>query len=377
MHSGVKLAEKGLQVISRREFLIYFSGLMTTSNLSFGASPMAELRYLCWDGYDQPSLLRPFESLHPCVIQPEIISDSPAAFARLNQGGHRQYDIVSIDSPWLERLDQDDVLAKLPKSSFANSFQPYYPELSELLFDEGNEKVNWLPTQWGWIGPTINTRFVKEENYRSYAPCFSSENRGRIGIMDWGDWPMLPIALYLGINPYEPLDDHAIRQLQDAFRALFKNQPVFISNVALGQKALLDGSVHSLIGTGTYLTSAMRRAGLKQIKTMIPDIKNGMLQCIVWTEGAGAIKHQPYEALSLQWVDYIASEKAAFHLSYNGPTCNLSPYRTASERYSKTQWNTLQLSDLPDLWQNSLAHRTVPSIARMLEAWQRELMKSL
>ena len=350
---------------------------MGSSNLSFGAASPAELRYLCWDGYDQPSLLAPFENLHRCSIRPEIISDSPAAFAKLDQGGHRQYDMVSIDSPWLERLDQDGVLAVLPKSFSSNAAQVYYPELTELFFDDGDGNANWLPTQWGWIGPTINTRFVKEEDYRSCAPCFRSENKGKIGIMDWGDWPMLPISLYLGINPYKSLDDYAIRHLQETFRALFKNQPVFISNVALGQRALLDGSVHSLIGTGTYLTSAMRRAGLKQIKTTIPDIRNGMPQCIVWTEGAGAIKDQPYEALSLQWVDYIASEQAAFHLSYNGPTCNLSPYMTASERYSKIQQDTLQLSDVPDLWPNSLAHRTVPSIARMLEAWQTELMRSL
>lgn len=376
-------------MITRREFLIYFSGLMGSSNLSFGASPSStpklsptkaehpELRYLCWDGYDQPSLLGPFEALHNCSIRPEIISDSPAAFAKLDQGGHRQYDMVSIDSPWLERLDQDGVLARLPESFSASAAQVYYPELTELFFDDGDGNANWLPTQWGWIGPTINTRFVKEEDYRSYAPCFSSENRGRIGIMDWGDWPMLPIALYLGINPYEPLDDYAIRQLQEAFRALFKNQPVFISNVALGQRALLDGSVYSLIGTGTYLTSAMRRAGLKQIKTTIPDIRNGMPQCIVWTEGAAAIQGQAYESLSLQWVDYIASEKAALHLSYNGPTCNLSPYKVASEYYSPVQRDTLQLSEVPNLWKNSVAHRTVPGIARMLEAWQTELMRSL
>lgn len=364
-------------MISRREFLVYGSGLMGVSSLSFGTSTSIELRYLCWDGYDQPDLLLPFENQFNCSIRPEIISDSPAAFAKLNQGGHRQYDIVSMDSPWLERLNHDGLLSTLPTGMFETLKKHYYPEFSRLFFDNENNNENWLPTQWGWIGLTINTDFVNEADYQSYAPCFSRKNRGKVGIMDWGDWPMLPIALYLGINPYEPLDHYAIRHLQDAFHALFQNQPIFIADVALGQKALLDGSVHTLIGTGTYLTSAMRRAGFSQIKTTVPRIRNGMPQCIIWTEGSAAIRYQAHEALSQHWVIHTGSESSTFLLSYNGPTCNFSPYKTTEERYSNRQREILQLPELSALWQNSLAHRPVPSIAGMLEVWQAELMRTL
>lgn len=363
-------------MISRRNFLLYCSGLLSTSSFALGGPSKTELSYLCWDGYDQPDLLVPFEKQHHCTIHPEIISDSPAAFAKLNQGGHRQYDIASMDSPWLERLDQEELLATLPKAWFHELQQHYYPELIALFFND-TISPNWLPTQWGWIGLTINTDYVKETDYQSYSACFSRHNRGKIGIMDWGDWPMLPIALYLGINPYETLDRYALQHLQDAFKALFDNHPVFLSGVAIGQKALLDGSVNTMIGTGTYLTSAMRRAGFQQVKTTIPRIKGGIPQCIVWTEGSGAIKGQQHEALSLLWTRYTASEQAAMQLSYNGPTCNISPYHGVLAQYSEQQRDTLQLEELPNLWQSSLAHRSVPSIASMLEAWQTELMRAI
>lgn len=363
--------------MNRRHFIKASAILLASGGVTSSALARSNaLRYLCWDGYDLPRLMSEFERQYLCEVDSESINDSPAAFAKLSLGGHQSYDVVSIDSPWLERLDQNDLLASISSELRDSRYRQYYPQFREQFLPGQEGLRNWLPTRWGWIGPTINTDYVKEEDYLSYAPCFARKNRGKIGVMDWGDWPILPIALYLGIDPYTPLDNVALKTLRQAFRALFKNQPAFIPDISIGQKGLLDGSLATLIGTGTYLTSAMRRAGFKQIKTVTPMPRNGLKQGIIWTEGSAAIRDRSLGELAMKLVEYTTSTHASYLLSYTGATCNLTPNIEVEKLYSPTQRDSLQIQDVNYVLAHSHIHRAVPSIAQLLEIWQSELFKS-
>lgn len=364
-------------IMNRRRFLTFSSFLLGGSSTAVSAlSYVNSLRYLCWDGYDQPSLMGEFERQNRCNVISESINDSSAAFAKLVMGRYQSYDVVSIDSPWLERLDSDGLLAPIPVAIREKANSQYSSQFREHFLPQQDSTRNWLPTRWGWLGPTINTDYVKEEDYVSYAPCFARKNHGKIGVMDWGDWPILPIALYLGINPYEPLDTYGLTHLRQAFRAFFKNQPVFLPNVSLGQKGLLDGSLATIIGTGTYLTSALRRAGFKHIKTVIPTPRNGIKQGVIWMEGSAAIHGQAHTPLAMSLVEFSTSTHASYVLSYMGVTCNLTPNVEVEKLYTQAQRDSLQIEDTPYVLANSHVHRTVPSIAQMLQVWQLELFNA-
>lgn len=366
-----------IMIMNRRRFLTLSSALLGGVSTSSPAFSYAEsLRYLCWDGYDQPSLIGEFEHQNQCNVVSESINDSSAAFAKLIMGRHQSYDVVSIDSPWLERLDNDGVLSPIPLAIKEKANSQYSPQFREHFLPQQDSARNWLPTRWGWLGPTINTDYVKEEDYLSYAPCFARKNRGKIGVMDWGDWPILPIALYLGINPYEPLDKYGLTHLRQAFQALFKNQPLFLPDISLGQRGLVDGSLATILGTGTYLTSALRRAGFKQIKTVIPKPRNGMKQGVIWTEGSAAIQGQANASLAMKLVEFSTSTHASYVLSYMGATCNLTPNMEVEKLYTQAQRDSLQIEDSAYAWGNSHVHRTVPSIAQMLQVWQSELFNA-
>lgn len=363
-------------LMNRRHFLKYSSILLASAGIIPPVfSRPNTLRYLCWDGYDLPSLLNEFERINQCDVVSESINDSPAAFAKLSLGGHQRFDIVSIDSPWLDRLDQDGLLSLISSELRDNRYKQYYPQFREQFLPKQSKPRNWLPTRWGWIGPTINTEYVKEEEYLSYKPCFARKNRGKIGVMDWGDWPILPIALYVGINPYVPLDEYELSTLRQVFRALFKNQPVFVSDVSIGQKGLLDGSLSTMIGAGTYLTSALRRAGFNKIKTVMPSPLNGLKQGIIWTEGSAAISGQAFGSLAMKLVEYTTSIHASYVLSYAGATCNLTPNIEVEKLYTQSQRESLQIDDVAYVLENSHVNRMVPSIGKMLEIWQSELFK--
>lgn len=335
-----------------------------------------QLRYLCWEGYDSAAIGEPFEKDHNVRLAYDLISDSPVAYAQLSAGAYRSVDMVSIDSPWIRRLGMANLCEVLDAAEFSDVFSDYYPEFDPPFAPMmADENLIGLPTRWGWIGPTINLDYSTEAEFASYAPCFNRKNRGRIGIMDWGDWPMMPLALYAGINPYEPLDTAQLKELARVFRALFNNDPVFVSDISLAQRALLDGSSKTFLGTGTYATSALRRAGYGQIRTLIPEPLHGLKQGIIWVEGTAIVAQSANISLAKAFLRYLASAPVAHTLSYTGATCNLTPNRRVEELYSPLQRDVLQLDYASEAWQNSQIHDIAPSIGRMLEIWQQELFK--
>ncbi len=98
----------------------------------------------------------------------------------------------------------------LDDAEFAEQYAEFYPQFAAPFAPlQHDGKATGLPTRWGWVGPTVNTKFDKLETWSSYAPVFDSAYKDKICLLDWGDWPIMPLALYAGVNPYEELDDKA------------------------------------------------------------------------------------------------------------------------------------------------------------------------
>lgn len=350
--------------------------------LSFGRSVSAKnidsiLRYLCWEGYNDPKVIIPFEKQHGVQLDIQLVVDSPAGFSSLVQGKEKTFDVVSLDSPWVRLMEEKGLCHLLDFDEFSDEYENLYSQIHDRFVPQTPDgKIAGVPTRWGWIGPTINTKYTDEQEFESYAPCFDSKYRGKIGVMDWGDWPILPIALYAGIDPYKDLDTHELAEIKKAVKALFKNLPIFISDLSLAQKALLDGSVKSLIGTGTYLSLSLRNAGFLQIKTVVPEPINGLKQGIIWVEKTMIMSKSNNLELSKKLLKHLMSTEAAFHLSLSDYACNLSTNRLVEELYTLEQRKILQLDEANDAWKKSVFHDLSPSIRALLTLWQEELFLS-
>lgn len=335
------------------------------------------LRYMCWEGYNDSNVVIPFEKQHNVQLNIDLIVDSPTGFASLLAGGGEAFDVVSIDSPWVRLMGEKGLCHFLDSEEFKEVYENLYTQFHHPfipLMQHG--KITGVPTRWGWIGPTINTVYTHEKEFESYAPCFDRKYRGKIGVMDWGDWPIMPIALYAGIDPYKQLDTYELNEIRKAVRALFKNKPVFFSDLSLAQKALLDGSVKSIIGTGTYLSSSLRKAGFRQIKTVVPEPINGLKQGIIWLEATAIVAKTSSLELSKKLLKHLVSTEAALHLSLTDYACNLSTNRLVEDLYTADQRQILQLDEAKSAWEKSVFHDLSPSIRSLLALWQEELFLS-
>ena len=361
---------------NRRNFL---KGVGATGLAAAGLAPgraraATAMKYMCWEGYDKPSIIQPFEAAEDVTLSIDLITDSPGGFAKLAAGAWRDFDVVSTDSPWVQRMGPAGIGEFIDAADFADVYDSFYPQFRAPFAPlEFEGKITGLPTRWGWVGPTVNTQFDDLDKWSSYAPCFDPAYKDKICVLDWGDWPIMPMALYAGINPYKELDDAELNEIRLVLRALFKNTRAVVADLSVAQKGLMDGSFRTLIGGGTYCTSALRKDGQKHIMSIVPEPKDGLNQGIIWMEASGIVKDPADGAKARALLRHLTSPEVAVELAWTEATCNLVPTQNAEALFSDEQKDVLQMDYMWHAWDNSQFHDVAPNIDAMLEIWQQEL----
>lgn len=364
--------------MTRRRLLQGAAGLGSVAvmglNSRQASAAAAQMTYMCWEGYNDPRIIDPFKAANNVDIGFDLIVDSPGGFAKLQAGASREVDIVSSDMPWITRMGPAGLAMDLNPDDYADVYATFYDQFKppfKPLMNEG--KTFGVATRWGWVGPCINTEVTKPEVWKTYDPVFDAANKDKICVMDWGDWPILPMALHAGINPYEPLDDKALEEVRKVLRAMFKNTRTLVGDLTQAQKGLLDGSLLGCIGAGSYLTSAVRKQGHKNIIAVVPDPKNGVKQGIIWVEATAILKETDQPELAQKLLKHVVSKDAGHILSLLDSTCNVVTNKAVEELYTPEEKDILQTDYMWHAWDNSEMHRIAPNIDDMLAIWQEEL----
>jgi spermidine/putrescine transport system substrate-binding protein len=368
------LDEAGL---ARRRFLKTAGAAAGVAMMGLGArqaSAASQMTYMCWEGYNDPRIIDPFKAANDVEIAFDLIVDSPGGFAKLQAGASREVDMVSTDMPWVTRLGPAGLAMELNPDDYADVYATFYdqfkPPFAPLL-NEG--KTIGVPTRWGWVGPCVNTDVTKPEAWKTYDPVFDPANKDKICVMDWGDWPILPMALHAGIDPYQELDQAALDEVRKVLRAMFKNTRTLVGDLTQAQKGLLDGSLLGCIGAGSYLTSAVRKQGHKNIVGLVPEPKNGLKQGIIWVEATAILKETDQPELAQKLLKHVVSKDAGHILSLLDSTCNVVTNKAVEELYTPEEKDILQVDYMWHAWDNSQMHRIAPNIDDMLGIWQEEL----
>lgn len=361
--------------MNRRAVLKGVAGAAATVALGSSmrqAHAATTLQYMCWEGYNEPRIIDPFKSANDCDVTFDLIVDSPGGFAKLQAGASREVDIVSTDMPWVSRMGPAGLAADLDPAEFSDVYDAFHPQFKapyEPLMHEG--KTIGVATRWGWVGACVNTDFNKPEEWKSYDPVFDAANKDKICVMDWGDWPILPMVLHAGINPYEPMDQAALDEARKVLRAMFKNTKTLVGDLTLAQKGLLDGSLTGCIGAGSYLTSAMRKQGHKNCLAVVPDPKNGLKQGIIWVEATAVLKESDQPDLAKKLLKHVVSKEAGKFLSLLDTTSNVMT--NAQIEYNDEERDILQMDYMWHAYDNSQLHRIAPNVDDLLAIWQEEL----
>jgi spermidine/putrescine-binding protein len=106
------------------------------------------LSLLVWEGYADPSFVRPFEEAHHCKVSASYMGSSDELVAKLRGGSASNYDVISPSSDVAHSITTAGLATPLDISKF-----PSYLQLSARLRDlplvKNHEQVYGVPFMWG------------------------------------------------------------------------------------------------------------------------------------------------------------------------------------------------------------------------------------
>ena len=125
------------------------AGVVAAGGLVRPAGAATSLGYMCWEGYNDPRIIDPFNAANDTDIVFDLIVDSPGGFAKLQAGASREIDVVSTDLPWVTRMGPAGLAMELDTADYADVFATFYdqfkPPFPPLVHDG---KTIGVATRW-------------------------------------------------------------------------------------------------------------------------------------------------------------------------------------------------------------------------------------
>src|SRR5271168_3018544 len=166
--------------MNRRKIALCFLALAMLS----GACKRKEetLSLLVWEGYADPSFVRPFEEAHHCKVSASYMGSSDELVAKLRGGSASNYDVISPSSDVATSIVRTGLAAPLDLSKF-----PAYNQLSARLRNAPLVKLNGqtygVPFVWG-PNPLLYDTTVFAQPPDSWNVLWDPKYKGKISVWD-------------------------------------------------------------------------------------------------------------------------------------------------------------------------------------------------
>jgi spermidine/putrescine-binding protein len=183
------------------------------------------LSLLVWEGYADPSFVRPFEEAHHCKVSASYMGSSDELVAKLRGGSASNYDVISPSSDVAQSITTAGLAAPLDLSKF-----PSYTQLSAKLRDlplvKAHDKVYGVPFMWGPNPLLYDTKAIPQAP-DSWVVLWDSKYKQKVSV--WDDLSTIYMAAQvLGYDKPDPsqlynLSDEQLEAVKKKLIALKPN----------------------------------------------------------------------------------------------------------------------------------------------------------
>jgi spermidine/putrescine transport system substrate-binding protein len=166
----------------------------------------ATLNLLAWTGYNEPSMLEPFEKKFNVKVNYKTFVGGDQMFAILTQS-HNTYDVVVVDPEYISKLVSAGRLAPLNPVDY--NFSDYLEPFKHFPLAWINGTLYAVIVRFGSNGILYNTDHLTADEANSYSILWGPTLKGRVGIWDWYLPSMGVLSLAMrNSNPYAISDEH-------------------------------------------------------------------------------------------------------------------------------------------------------------------------
>jgi spermidine/putrescine-binding protein len=320
------------------------------------------LSLLVWEGYSDPSFVRPFEDLHHCKITASYMGSSDELVAKLRGGSASNYDVISPSSDVATSIARAGLAAPLDLSKF-----PSYNQLSARLRDSPLVKVNGqtygVPFVWG-PNPLLYDTSTFAQPPDSWAILWDPKYKQKISLWD----ELSSIYMAAQVLGYDKPDPAQLYNLSDAQLEAVKNKLIELKpNVrkywSTGGELTNLFQNHEIIAAMGWplMTNQLRKLNFPVGETIPKENTTGWIDHLVIT---AASRHK---ALAEQFVEYMIEARTQKQVT---DVTGYSPANPAATNFmSDTEKKNLHLDD-PDTYMRRIYFwQDVPRRQKYNEIW--------
>ena len=294
----------------------------------------ATLNLICWEGYADPSFVKPFEQMYNCTVSATYAGSSDEMVAKWVAGHGNTYDLVSASGDATRRFIKSNTLLPIDVSRISN-FEQLFPKFHTPAWNTVNGVHYGVSFTWGPDVLIYDTRVFKQAP-TSWHVLYDPANKGKLSTAD-NPITIADVALYLGYKDCYNLTE---AQLARVKATLIAQKPL-LRKYWEGAGDLEDAFKHGeVVASNAWplMTSDLRKAHFPIGETIPREGATG------WADTWMISKNSPNVDLAMKWINYMIGPKGQLGVinvtNYSGAS------RTVLPLLSKAQIKALHMDNL-------------------------------
>lgn len=322
----------------------------------------ATLSLLVWEGYADPSFVRPFEEAHHCKVVAAYMGSSDELVAKLRGGSASNYDVISPSSDVATSIARAGLAAPLDLSKF-----PAYNQLSARLRISPLVKINGqtygVPFVWG-PNPLLYDTTAFPHPPDSWSDLWDPKYKGKISL--WDELSSIYMAAQvLGYDKPDPGQIYNLSddQLEAVKKKLIELKPNIRKYWSTGGELTNLFQNHEIIAAMGWplMTNQLRKLGFPIAETIPKENTTGWIDHLMIT-----VASQQKE-LAAQFLEYMieaqTQKKVTDVTGYSPANPGSTAFMTDDEK------KNLHMDDPDAYMQRIYFWQDVPRRAKYNEIW--------
>ena len=284
------------------------------------------IRLLCWEGYESPRVLEPFERRGSNRVRADtLLSDAGTASDLL--AGRATCDVLNINNAWIRGSLYP---AGLVRSLDPQRFEPYF----ERMLTQFDRLYTWARDAEGALigvcqrfGPfnlVVNTNRIDRASAEDLGFELANERAHcPYGILLYEDFNLFHVCIGAGLDPFSRLNEDEKTRFDATARRWFRNAAIVTDDHFELNRALVEGAIDFYLSGGIYTASPARLAGHREVRAVTP--RSGPIRGrggIVFTEITSVLEGATRSGEAEDFLAYLLEPDTARRVALAERTAN-------------------------------------------------------
>ena len=331
------------------------------------------IQLLCWEGYESPRVLEPFERRGPTRVHARTLL-SDAGTAEDLVAGRTACDVLNINNAWIRgSLHPAGLVRELDPERFEPFFERMLPEFSRLYAwaRDAEGALIGICQRFGPFNLVVNTNRIDRASAEDQSFELANERTPRpYGILLYEDFNLFHVCIGAGLDPFAPLGEEDKARFDATVRRWFRNTAIVTDDHFELNRALVDGTIDFYLSGGIYTASPARLSGHREVRAVTP--RSGPIGGrggIVFTEITSVLEAAPQSGEAEDFLQYLMEPETAWRVALTERTANpvvQMGMPEVFERFSARDLDAIQWDSLEEDVSRCADYDLVPDRAALL-----------